>query len=149
VTALVTTYQRTISIASLDGRTSNVISGTIDVLTNPAKTLIKSYVFTTNSSGSATITFDIPVQTVYLRMNIIPFLDRLIPQNLSTISTYAFPMLITGDINGDNIINSIDFSTLNSNWFTTNAGSDLNVDGIVNSLDFSLLNKNWFAVGEQ
>jgi hypothetical protein len=49
-----------------------------------------------------------------------------------------------GDINLDHIVNSIDFSILNSHWFTTDATSDLNHDGIVNAIDFSILNSNWF-----
>ena len=32
---------------------------------------------------------------------------------------------------------------MNSAWLTNNATSDLNKDGIVNSLDFSLMNSNW------
>jgi hypothetical protein len=51
---------------------------------------------------------------------------------------------VVGDINLDHIVNSIDFSILNSHWFTTDATSDLNHDGIVNAIDFSILNSNWF-----
>jgi hypothetical protein len=51
---------------------------------------------------------------------------------------------LVGDINLDHIVNSIDYSILNSHWFTNNSASDLNHDGIVNSLDYSMLNVNWF-----
>ncbi len=51
---------------------------------------------------------------------------------------------VVGDINLDHIVNSLDYSILNSNWFTNNAASDLNHDGIVNSLDYSILNSHWF-----
>ena len=53
------------------------------------------------------------------------------------------PTPLAGDLNGDRIINSIDFSIMNGAWLTNNATSDLNKDGIVNSLDFSLMNSNW------
>jgi hypothetical protein len=51
---------------------------------------------------------------------------------------------LVGDINLDHIVNSIDFSILNSHWLSNHAASDLNHDGLVNSLDYSLLNANWF-----
>jgi hypothetical protein len=150
VTSAVISYQRTISIASLDGRASKVISGTLDVLSSPAKTLLKSYAFTTNSSGTATITFDIAAQTVFLKVKALPFLTRLLSNiDLNSNVTYSFPQLLTGDINQDDIVNSVDFSTLNSKWFTADVVSDLNQDGLVNAIDFSLLNKNWFVAGEQ
>jgi len=50
---------------------------------------------------------------------------------------------IQGDLNGDHIINSIDWSIMNSKWLTNDAMSDLNHDGIVNAIDFSIMNSNW------
>ncbi len=52
-------------------------------------------------------------------------------------------VLKAGDLNDDGIINSLDWSSMNSNWFTGNATSDINKDGIVNTIDFSWMNKNW------
>lgn len=144
------TFQRTISINSLEARSSNVISGTLEVLSNSNKSLIKSFPFTTNSSGSATITFDVSPQTVYLKLKAAPFLTRLLSGvDLSANSTYAFPTLFIGDINQDNIINSVDYSVLNTNWFTSDAAADLNQDGLVNSIDYSYMNKHWLISGEQ
>jgi hypothetical protein len=54
------------------------------------------------------------------------------------------PTPVMGDINLDHIVNAIDYSILNSDWFTNASRSDLNTDGIVNSLDYSILNSNWF-----
>jgi hypothetical protein len=54
------------------------------------------------------------------------------------------PTPIVGDINLDHIVNAIDFSILNSHWFTNYAPADLNNDGLVNAIDFSMLNANWF-----
>ncbi len=51
---------------------------------------------------------------------------------------------LVGDLNHDGIVNTIDWSLMNSKWFTSDANADLNHDGIVNSIDFSLLNNNWF-----
>jgi hypothetical protein len=54
---------------------------------------------------------------------------------------------LVGDINKDGIVNSLDWSVMNSKWLTTDTNSDLNKDGIVNSIDYSLLNANWFKTG--
>lgn len=54
---------------------------------------------------------------------------------------------VRGEFNGDGIVNSIDFSILNANWFKPDAYTDINGDGLVNSIDFSILNSNWFKSG--
>jgi hypothetical protein len=53
------------------------------------------------------------------------------------------PPTLVGDLNDDGIVNSLDWSYMNSKWFTSDATADLNHDGIVNSIDFSILNNNW------
>ena len=58
--------------------------------------------------------------------------------------SYAQTSSLQGDINADCLVNSVDWSLMNSKWFTNDAKADLNHDGLVNSIDFSLLNKNWF-----
>jgi hypothetical protein len=54
------------------------------------------------------------------------------------------PVALVGDLNNDKIVNSLDWSIMNSKWFTTDPVADLNKDGLVNAIDFSLLNVNWF-----
>jgi pimeloyl-ACP methyl ester carboxylesterase len=54
---------------------------------------------------------------------------------------------LKGDLNGDGIVNSVDFSIMNQAWFATDALSDINRDGLVNSIDFSILSNNWFKIG--
>jgi hypothetical protein len=141
-------FSRTISINSFEAKSTKVFSATLNVY-NSSKVFLKSYAFTTDSLGNSGITFDIPVQTAYLQVKAAPFLTREIAQDLNLSSTYSFPQLLTGDINQDNIINSIDYSILNTNWFTTNASADLNSDGLVNSIDYSYMNKHWLVTGEQ
>ncbi len=57
------------------------------------------------------------------------------------------PITLSGDINKDGVVNSIDWSIMSSKWFTTDSNSDLNKDGIVNSIDFSIMNNNWLKTG--
>ena len=58
------------------------------------------------------------------------------------------PALFAGDVNGDNTVNSIDWSLMRAQWLTNDIAADLNSDGIINSVDFSLLNKNWLYAGD-
>ncbi len=50
---------------------------------------------------------------------------------------------LQGDLNNDGIVNSIDWSLMNSKWLTSDASADLNSDGIVNTVDWSIMNSNW------
>ncbi len=69
--------------------------------------------------------------------------------------TYAmsFPELIAGDIvpaPRDNIINSIDYTRLTQDFWSTIAGllPDFNNDNVINSLDVSFLFGNWWKESE-
>ena len=73
---------------------------------------------------------------------------RLYSQNNSSSPSATAPFTVQaqtlpGDLPGDRIVNSIDFSIMNGVWLTNNAAADLNHDGTVNSLDFSTMNGNW------
>jgi hypothetical protein len=57
------------------------------------------------------------------------------------------PPSLPGDLNNDNIVNSLDWSLMNAVWFTSDPTADLNHDGQVNSVDFSVINDNWGRVG--
>jgi hypothetical protein len=55
----------------------------------------------------------------------------------------------SGDINGSNSINILDYSILKVNWFSTTApAADINGDGTVNNGDYALMKQNWFQVGD-
>jgi hypothetical protein len=65
-----------------------------------------------------------------------------------SVTDVDFGQLLTGDLNNDDIINSMDFSLINKYWNQANDLADLNKDGFINSLDFSVLNKNWGKSGD-
>ena len=58
------------------------------------------------------------------------------------------PVLLAGDFDGNNLINSLDSSYITARWFTSDAVADINKDGLVNSIDVSFLIKNWFKAGD-
>jgi nitrous oxidase accessory protein NosD len=66
----------------------------------------------------------------------------------SEVSFTGASQLRGGDLNGDNIVNLVDYNILNGNWFTTNAAADISGDGVVNVFDFNILNSNWFSIGD-
>jgi hypothetical protein len=47
------------------------------------------------------------------------------------------------DLNGDGLVNLLDFNLLMINWGKLASVADLNGDGLVNLLDFNLLMINW------
>lgn len=56
------------------------------------------------------------------------------------------PVTKPGDVNGDNVIDALDLSTVLSNWnltAATKAQGDLNADGTVDALDLSTVLANW------
>jgi hypothetical protein len=56
------------------------------------------------------------------------------------------PVLREGDLNKDGIVNSLDWSIMNNEWFLYNQQSDINGDSITNSLDRALMLKNWLLI---
>ena len=50
---------------------------------------------------------------------------------------------ITGDLNGDGVVNVFDLSLLLSSWGTATAKADVNKDGAVNVFDLSLMLTRW------
>lgn len=56
--------------------------------------------------------------------------------------------LKSGDLNGDNVINTLDYSMLRNHWFTANPVADLNGDGAVNNRDYLIMQENFYQVGD-
>lgn len=73
---------------------------------------------------------------------------KLFEYNVSSNTIITLPILSVGDVNNDNIINSLDWSVMSGRWFSNDAAADINKDGIVNSIDWSYLSKNWFLTGD-
>jgi hypothetical protein len=53
------------------------------------------------------------------------------------------PAGLSGDLNQDHIVNSLDWSIMSSQWLTANTQADINKDGLVNSLDFAIMSSQW------
>lgn len=142
-------------VLNLEGAPANKknVAGTIEFL-NPSNTSSKVFQssFTTDTSGQYLI--DVPaglLPTVTMRPVISGYLSQLLPSidlRSVSITNATFPTLPAGDFNGDQLINSLDFSYMNSKWNGADTLSDINKDGVVNSLDFAYVSNNWLMAGE-
>lgn len=103
----------------------------------------------TDATGSASITISgVAAGNYDYKIKVNDYLVKAITNTgLSNPLTLDFGILKAGDLNDDNIVNSLDFSLLISKWGLTDIAADINQDGIVNTVDFSFLNTNWFVSG--
>jgi hypothetical protein len=53
-----------------------------------------------------------------------------------------------GDITGDNVVNTLDYSMLRYHWLTDHAVANINGDAIVNLADYGLLKGNFYTTGD-
>jgi nitrous oxidase accessory protein NosD len=104
---------------------------------------------TTTASGAYTLN-EVPAGTVNLSAKTAWQLRQRVPVALD-VNGNAFGVaftLLSGDLNGSNSINILDYSVMRSNWYTSNAVADVNGDGDVQGLDYSLMKSNWFRIGD-
>jgi hypothetical protein len=104
----------------------------------------------TATAGKYTVTFlSGDPQLVNIRVKANGYLSQLLTSVDTTVnsaSALTVPQLTAGDLNNDNVVNSLDYSLMNSNWLKSGTG-DINGDGIVNSLDFAILKNDWGKSG--
>jgi chitodextrinase len=143
----------TFRLSSMEGKTSLPSGQSLDVsVINPASGAVLSTTsLAPNGSGVYTVIFASgdPVY-VNIRVKASGYLSRLV-SNVNTtasVATSQLPALLAGDLNNDNLVNTIDFSILSNTWNTSDPTADINQDGTVNSIDFALLSKNWNVAGE-
>jgi hypothetical protein len=90
-------------------------------------------------------------QLVNIRVKANGYLSQLLSnidttQNVST--SLSVPEFTAGDFNNDNVVNSLDYSLMNSHWLMNYPMADINQDGIVNSLDFAIFKSDFGKAGE-
>jgi hypothetical protein len=142
----------TFSVTGLQGRSVPASYPlTVKVLDTTGSTVYSTQTLLPNGSNLYTITFGAnDPQSVTLRIKSPLYLSRRSTAVNTTVpgQTISFAPLLVGDFNGDDIINSLDFSLMNNNWNTNNANFDINLDRVVNSLDFAFMSNNWVLVGQ-
>jgi len=71
------------------------------------------------------------------------YLARKVSLDWPPVQVIELSLLRAGDLNGDGIINELDWSLLHSHWYQAFEDGDFNSDGIINTLDWSFMNRNW------
>ena len=136
---------------NLQGRTNHSATGvSLKVYETGTENLVfEKNNITTDASGSANFTITGVSSGNYdFRIKVGNFLTETITNYSLTIPlSLNFVTLKGGDLNDDNIVNSLDFSILTGKWGLSDAVADINQDGIVNTVDFAILNSNWFVSG--
>jgi hypothetical protein len=66
---------------------------------------------------------------------------------LYTASLTGTNLLKAGDITGDNVVNTLDYSVLRYNWVTANSVSDITGDGQTNGDDYNWMRLNFYTAG--
>ena len=78
--------------------------------------------------------------------------DRYLKRKLTNMyitggAVIRVPLLPAGDLSGDGVINSIDWSIMDTQWAKMFSSADINRDGRVNSIDLGYIRKNWLQTG--
>lgn len=140
-------------ILTLQGRTDNSVTGGLLRLYNAGTTTL---VFEKNdvslpSSGQGQIAVNglVSGQFYDAKFKAPYFLTSLVSHIQYNAGSFGaiFAVQLGGDLDNNNIINSIDFAILSNKWGQSDPISDINKDGTVNTIDFSFLNSNWFKQG--
>lgn len=115
------------------------------------KTWVKTVAFT--SAVGSVILDEVPAGTTSisaksawtLRSKVLaPFT----PEGVGSATLTGADKLLAGDITGDNVINTFDYSVLRYNWLTPATVSDINGLGGANLTDYDLLKGNFYTIGE-
>jgi|GEM_PF-3856680 len=138
---------------TLQGRTDySVSNGSLRIYTAGTNNVIyenNNISLPSNGQGQVTVSGLIPNQFYDCKFKAPYFLTSLVA-NVQYSNNFGaiFGVQPGGDLDNNNIINSIDFAILSNKWGQADPISDINKDGTVNSVDFSILNSNWFLQGK-
>lgn len=69
-------------------------------------------------------------------------------EGVGAVSLTGGDLLKAGDLTGDNVVNTLDYSVLRFNWLTSNAVADITGNGVVNTGDYNPLQANFYTVGD-
>jgi hypothetical protein len=126
------------------------------VATNGGGSVLATWTKTiTNFSGGigSVALENVPAGTAAISAKTAWTLRSKVPASFSLVGVGAVSLtggdlLKAGDLTGDNVVNTLDYSVLRFNWLTINATADVTGDGIVNTGDYNPLQANFYTVGD-
>lgn len=116
-----------------------------------SKTWTKTVSFT--SSLGSVILEDVPAGTTSISAKTAWTLRSKVaatftPEGVGSATLTGTDKLLGGDINGDNVINTFDYTLLRFNFGTLNTVGDINGDGGVSTGDYNLQRVNFYQIGK-
>lgn len=142
----------TVELESFTATTRNVTFVATDGLGAPLASWTKT--ITNFSSGIGSVILEnVPAGTVAISAKTAWHLRSRVaasfsPEGVGTAVLTGSDKLPGGDLNGDNVINTFDYSVLRFNWTTANAVADITGDGSVFTADYLPLRANFFTIGD-
>ena len=105
------------------------------------------------SGGLANYTLDnVPANTAQLSAKTAWHLRRRLPVTFADGLAFAdfadAAKLRAGDLDGNNVVDIVDYFILAGAWYTTNPNADLNGSGLVDIEDYFLLGSHWEQIGD-
>jgi len=70
------------------------------------------------------------------------------PVGVGTVSLAGPKRLRGGDLNGDNVVNTLDYSILRYHWLSPDAVADITGNGVVDTRDYTLLQHSFYTAGD-
>lgn len=140
--------QATVELQGFTGTTRDV---TFVATGGTTKTWTKTVSFTA-STGSV-ILEDVPAGTTAISAKTAWTLRSKVttafsPEGVGSAAFTGAKKLLAGDINGDNVVNTFDYSILRFNFTTTNSVADITGDGGVATGDYNLQRVNFYKIGD-
>ncbi|MCR4322720.1 MAG: cohesin domain-containing protein [Candidatus Azambacteria bacterium] len=71
---------------------------------------------------------------------------KLVNMSVTGGAVISVSPLLAGDLNDDGVINSLDWSIMDTQW-AKRSSADINKDGKVNTIDWGYIRKNWLQTG--
>jgi hypothetical protein len=141
----------TVELEGFTGGPREVVFTATDAGGATLKSWTKSVAFT-GTTGSVNLE-DVPAATAglsaktawNLRSKVTPVFT---PEGVGTAALTGGDKLPGGDLNGDNQVNTLDYSILRFNWHTTDPVADITGDALTNLTDFNILKGNFYSAGD-
>lgn len=140
-----------LATVELQGFTGATRAVTFVATGGASKTWTKTVSFTA-STGSV-ILEDVPAGTTAISAKTAWTLRSKVttafsPEGVGSAALTGAKKLLAGDINGDNVVNTFDYSILRFNFTTTNSVADITGDGGVATGDYNLQRVNFYKIGD-
>jgi hypothetical protein len=141
-----------LATVQLQGFTGGLRDVTFVATGGTAKTWVKTVDFGTGDTGTVSLE-DVPNGTTGLSAKTAWNLRSKVAVAFSgtgvgTADFTGADQLPGGDLNGDNVVNTLDYSILRFNWFETAPIADIDGNGPVNTTDYNILQLNFYTAGD-